>query len=272
MAGVRETAKDMAHRGDDHPWVRTVARLGMVAYGVVNLLIGWLALQLALGDRSGSASSDGALHQLAQQPLGMALVWGVAVGMLLLVVWRVLEVVVDHEWGSGIKALLYLAIGISAVNIALSSGSGSGGGSGGSGGGGGTDSWTRQLMQLPGGQLLVGAVGLAIIGYAAVQVHKGWTEKFREDLQAEATSGDLGSAYLTLGKVGYVAKGVAVALVGGLFVWAAVEHSAQKSGGLDVALQTVLRAPFGPVLLGVIALGIVCYGVFCLARAKHLDT
>ena len=47
---------------------------------------------------------------------------------------------------------------------------------------------------------------------------------------------------------------------------------AKKSGGLDVALQTVLEAPFGPVLLGAIALGIISYGVFCLARAKHLST
>lgn len=261
MGAVGGAAQDLARRGDDHPWVRTVARLGMVAYGVVNLLIGWLALQLALGDRSGSADSSGALHELAKQPLGATLVWAVALGMLLLVVWRVLEVAVDHEWGAGIKALLYAAIGLSAINIALGNGSK-----------GGTDSWTAQLMQLPGGQLLVGAVGLGIIGYGLHQLHKGWTEGFRDDLVVGATDGDVGSAYVVLGKVGYIAKGVAVGIIGGLFVWAAIEHSAKKSGGLDVALQTVLEAPFGPVLLGAIALGILCYGVFCLARAKHLST
>lgn len=261
MGAVRETANDVARDGDDHPWVRTAARLGMVAYGVVNLLIGWLALQLALGDQSGQASSSGALHELAQQPLGAVLVWAVAVGMLLLVVWRTIEVVVDHEWGSGLKALIYTAIGISAVQVAVGNGSK-----------GGTDSWTAELMSVTGGQLLVGAVGLGIIGYGLVQVHKGWTEKFREDLEAEATTGDLGSAYVWLGKVGYIAKGLAIGIVGGLFVWAAVEHEAKKSGGLDVALQTVLDAPAGPFLLGAMALGIICYGVFSLARAKHLST
>ncbi|CAM3610407.1 DUF1206 domain-containing protein [Nocardioides marinus] len=261
MGAIKQSAGDVAHRGDDHPWVRHAARVGMAAYGLVNLLIGWLALQLAFGDQSGKADSSGALHELATQPMGAALVWGVAVGMLLLVIWRVVEVVFDHEWGAAVKAALYAAIGVSAIQVAIGDGSK-----------GGTDSWTAQLMGLPGGRLIVGAVGAAIIGYGLKQVHKGWTEGFREDLEAEGQRGDLGSAYVTLGKIGYLAKGVAVGVVGGLFVWAAWEHQAKKSGGLDVALQTVLDAPAGPVLLFVIAVGILCYGAFCLARAKHLDT
>ena len=115
MGAIKESVGEVAHRGDDHPWVRHAARAGMAAYGVVNLLIGWLALQLALGDQSGKADSSGALHELAKQPLGAALVWAVAVGMLLLVVWRTVEVVVDHEWGAGVKAVIYAAIGVSAI-------------------------------------------------------------------------------------------------------------------------------------------------------------
>ena len=44
------------------------------------------------GDKEDSASNSGALHYLAQQPLGGVLVWLIAVGMFLLVVWRLLEV------------------------------------------------------------------------------------------------------------------------------------------------------------------------------------
>ena len=54
--------------------------IGLVAYGVVHLLIGWLAIQLALGDHSESASTKGAMSELAQQPFGEVLVWAVAVG------------------------------------------------------------------------------------------------------------------------------------------------------------------------------------------------
>jgi Domain of Unknown Function (DUF1206) len=76
---------------------------------------------------------------------------------------------------------------------------------------------------------------------------------------------------VTMGKVGYIAKGIAIGLVGGLFVYAAITHNAKKSGGLDQALQKVLEFPFGQVLLIAIGLGIAAYGVFCFARAKHLS-
>ncbi len=66
-------------------------------------------------------------------------------------------------------------------------------------------------MDLPGGQLIVGAVGLAIIGYGVSLVVRGWTEKFREHLDAQGQSGKDGSAYVMLGKVGYIAKGIAIA-------------------------------------------------------------
>ena len=62
-----------------------------------------------------------------------------------------------------------------------------------------------------------------------------------------------------------------LAIVGGLFCYAAITHNAKKSGGLDQALQTVLEQPFGQAMLVAIALGIAAYGVFCFARAKHLS-
>ena len=77
-----------------------------------------------------------------------------------------------------------------------------------------------------------------------------WTEKFREHLDAEGQSGEAGQAYIWFGKAGYSAKGVAFAIVGGLFVYAAVTHDAKKSGGLDQALHKVLQQPFGQLLLG----------------------
>ena len=48
-----------------------------------------------------------------------------------------------------------------------------------------------------------------MIGYGVSLIWRGLTEGYREHLEAEGKSGDLGQAYLLLGKVGYVAKGVA---------------------------------------------------------------
>lgn len=273
MGEKTKRAERAGDQVDDSEWFERAIRAGLVAYGVVHLLIAWLALQLAFGDKSGSASSKGAMQQLAEQPFGTVLLWLVAVGMLILVLWKLLDAWKGHDDEDDdklkmakkgfdvLKAVIYGSIGFSALKAAIGSGSS---------GKGGTDSTTATIMNWPGGQILVGLIGLAIIGYGANQVRTAYTEKFREKIGAGGMSGQAGRAYEIFGKVGYTAKGLAIAIVGGLFLYAAATHEAKKSGGLDQALKTVLEQPFGPFLLGIIALGIGCYGLFCFARARHL--
>jgi len=256
----------------DSDWIDWVARAGLVAYGVVYVLIGWLALQLAWGDRSGKPSSSGALRELAQQPFGEILLWIVSIGMFLLALWQLIEAGFGHRdedgkkrlakrLASAGKAIVYIVIGYSGVKIAIGSGSS----------GKGEETFTAKLMNLPAGQVLVAAVGLAIIGFGIFQLYRAWTEGFADKLDGEGRSGKSGTAYIAFGKAGYTARGVAFAIVGGLFVYAAVTHDAKKSGGLDQALFEVLDQPFGPVLLTLVALGLVCFGLFTFAQARHLS-
>ena len=254
--------------------VDSMASAGLVAYGVVHLLIGWLAVQLALGDREGGASSTGAVKQLAQQPFGMVLVWALAVGLVLLTIWRLVEAALGyrdeddpkrlgHRLLSAGRAVVYAAIAVSAVSVATGSSSG--------GGGGGTDSMTASLMDNPGGQLLVGAVGVGIVAAGVGLLVSAWRESYLDNLDAKGRSGRTGTTYRWLGRAGHLAKGLAYMVVGGLFLYAAATHEAKKSGGLDQALRTVLEQPFGPVLLTAIGLGFAAYGLFCFAQARHLD-
>lgn len=272
-----------ANRAEQSDVLDIAVRAGLVAYGVVHLLIAWLGIQIAFGESGKDASSSGAMQTLAQQPLGEVLVWAVAIGLVVLVIWRLLEAWHDYQSEDGkeqalkpvgklIKAVIYGAIAVSAFQVATASGGGGGGKGGGKGGGGGssTDGYTAQLMQMTAGQLLVGAVGVAVIGYACYLAYRGWTEKFLDDL--DGTHGpEAGKAYTWIGKVGHLAKGAAIAVIGGLFVWAAITHDPKKSGGLDQALQEMRDQPFGQVLLIVVALGIACYGLFAFARARHLS-
>lgn len=71
------------------------------------------------------------------------------------------------------------------------------------------------------------------------------------------------------GEVGYIAKGIALAVVGVLFLTAAAQNSARKATGLDGALRTLREQPFGPWLLSAVALGIATYGVYSFARARY---
>ena len=242
---------------------------------MVHLVLGWLAVQLALGDREGSASTSGAVEKLSQQPFGGVLVWAVAVGMFLLVVWQAIEAVVGHEdedddktkirkkVTSGAKAVLYAVIGVSAVRAATGSSSG--------GGEKQTDSMTAELMDLPGGQVLVGLVAIGILVVAGFLVHRGVTDGFLKKLDGGGRGGKDGAAYTWAGRVGYVAKGLALAVVGVLFGYAAITHESKKGGGLDQALSKVLDQPFGPALVAAMGVGFACYGVFCFAWARHFN-
>jgi hypothetical protein len=274
MSSITRQAGDLGRQAERSDWTDRLGRVGLVAYGVVHLMVAWLALQLALGHHGKNASQQGAVQKLAHEPYGEVLVWALAVGMFALAVWQGVEGAAGHRSHDGFsrvwrrvaslgKAVVYTAIGISAVHAATGSSSSSKKSS--------TDSWTARLMRLPAGQLIVGAVGVAIIGIGVYLVRKAWTEGFAKQLDAEGRSGSTGRALLVFGKAGYTAKGVAFAVVGALFVWAAASQDPRKSGGLDQALHKVLQQPFGPVLLVAIALGLACFGIFCFARSWHFS-
>jgi hypothetical protein len=265
-----EVAAD-ARKVDRSPWLDRAARLGLVMYGVVHLIIAGTALQLAFGDRSGKASQQGAFSQLSGSTLGDAALVLVACGLAGLVVWQLLEASIGHRREDGTKRLLkrlgsvgkavvYGVLAVSATQKVVSSSSGTK-----------TDSVTARLMSAPGGQLLVGLVGVGIVAVGAFLVFRGVTGRFTQDLDGQARSGQRRQPIVLLGTVGYPGKGIALAAVGVLFLVAAVQHQPKESGGLDVALQELLGQPFGVVLVVGVALGIGCFGLYCLAWARHLD-
>jgi hypothetical protein len=262
----------VGHEARHSDWLDHAVRVGLVAYGIVHLMIAWLAVRLAFGSSSGSASSKGALHELASTSLGRMSLYVVAGGLFALAAWQLLEALFGHRAEDGhkrtfkrvvsaVKVIIYGGLGVSALKVAIGASSKSSG----------TDGPTAKLMSMPGGPLIVAAVGVVLFVVAGFLAHRGYAEKFLKKLDGSGRTGADGKTYRWFGTVGYIAKGVALAIIGGLFVWAAVSHDPQKSGGLDQALHKLAAAPFGPLLLVVVAAGIACYGLFCFAWAKHLS-
>lgn len=271
-AAKADQLEDSARDAKDSEALHHATRAGLVAYGVVHLLIGWLALQLAFGQSDGTADNQGALRTLAGTPVGRPLLWVVALGFLALVIWQLAEAALGHEDSdepkrtakrvlSVGKALVYGAIGVSAAKIA-SGGSSSGDGS--------KETFTAKLMEQPAGTVLVAVVGIGIVIGGIALAAIGYTKHFEKQLQAGATSGDSGTAIVTIGRIGYTAKGIAFVILGVLFVAAAIEHDPDKSGGLDDALKTLSDQPYGHVLLAIVGLGIACFGLYCFARARYM--
>ncbi|TCO46929.1 uncharacterized protein DUF1206 [Kribbella antiqua] len=237
-------------------WYGVAITLGLIAYGVVHLLIAWIALQLAWGKSPKDASQQGALEELAGNPLGRVLLWIVAIGLFALVIWRLLELGygeldLEHKLSAVGRGIVYLVLGISAVRVAT----GSGGSSTGE-----QRTLSARLMAHGAGRVLIVGVGVAIIAIGVRQIHNAVTKKFTEDLTLGVTE-----VTILLGRIGYAAKGIAFLIVGALFGWAAIDYDPQKAGGLDTALRTIKEQPFGPVLLTILALGIVAFGVYSFA-------
>jgi hypothetical protein len=252
-----------------------LARVGLIAYGIVHLLIAWLALQLAWGGGGGEADQSGAMSTLADQPFGKPLLWVLAIGLLALTLWQLAELfrLVPRLKGTGeakkkavtgtvksvSKAVVYLVLAATAVKFAVGSGKSS----------------SEQQQQTvagvfswPGGRFLVGIAALVLIGVGAYHVRKGFNKHFMKEIDtSQATAGQRRTVE-RLGQVGYPAKGIALALVGGLLGWAAITFDPEKASGLDGAMRTLLDAPFGKFLLTVVALGIAAFGVFAFFRAR----
>ena len=270
--GMANKAEQVGRRADNSEWFDRAVRFGLVVYGVVYLVFAWLGIQLALGDQEGTATTKGAVAELAEQPFGTFLIVLVAVGMFLLVLWRLFDLFFGHFEDDGLdlwkhrasdllKAVIYGSICWAAVSVLLHSG----------GGGSGAKDFSATILGLPGGQLWLALIGGAVIAYGLSQLYLAWNEKHQKKLATEGKTGEAGRAYLLFGRIGYVAKGIAVGLVGVLFIYAAFTQDPEKSGSTDKALHKVLQQPFGPWLLGALSIGIACYGLFQFARARHLS-
>jgi hypothetical protein len=274
--GTAGSALGAAHQAGDSDGLEHLARVGLIAYGVVHVLVAWLALQLAWGSGGESADQSGAMATLAESPLGKPLLWVVAVGLIALAVWQAAEVLRwRHGWSASgkartravkksgkaiVKAVIYAALAVLAIRFAT--------------GGGRSSSQEQQqttagVFDWPAGRWLVGAAGLVLIGVGAYHVYKGATRRFLKEIDTTECSPAAARLVTRLGQIGFPGKGVALAVVGGLLVYAAITFDPSKAQGLDGALHTILQLPFGQILLTLVALGIAAFGAFCFVRARY---
>ena len=264
-------ADSKAQQVGDSASLAVLARVGLIAYGVVHLLIGWLALKLAWGaSASKSADVSGALRTLADEPFGKIVLGLVAVGMVALALWQASEAIwgyrncegakrVREQVTSGAKAVFYAALGVRAASVAF-----------------GWGSWDSQSQQTtsgvlawPAGWVIVVVTGLIIIGVGVAGVVKGVKKSFTEEIDTSSMSPVARKGVARLGQVGYIAKGVALGVVGGLLSYAALTFEQQKAPGLDGALQTILAQPLGRFLLTAVALGFLAFGLFALLESRY---
>lgn len=271
MSETADKAEGKAQEVADSRGLEVLARAGLVSYGVVHLLVGWLALQVAWSGSGENADQSGALSQLAEQPFGPVILWLVAVGLVALALWQAAEAIwgvsendkkkrVRKQVTAGGKAVLYLLLGISAARFAMGSGQSSSQSQ---------QSTTQGVLGWPGGQFIVAVAALVIIAIGAANAYRGVSKKFLREIDTGAIPAKAQQVIIRLGQVGFVAKGIALAVVGLLLGYAALTFDPDKATGLDGAMRTIADQPFGKFLLTAIALGFVAFGLFAFAQARY---
>ncbi|TMF41456.1 MAG: DUF1206 domain-containing protein [Chloroflexi bacterium] len=268
-------AKYAADRAASSKWVTWLARLGYAAKGVVYLIIGGLAAKLAIGQGGATTDQRGALQTIYEQPFGKFLLAVVAIGLLGFALWSFIQAIYDTEGkGRDAKGIIarigYAAVGVAYAALAfgayqLVAGTGNVGQSSTTS----TQDWTTTLLKLPAGVALVVIVGLVVLGVALYLFAKAYTAKFQRRLNLAGVSAQLRKFVIFLGRFGYGALGVVFTIVGFFLIVAAIQFNPQKAKGLDTALRELLRLPFGPLLLGIVALGLIAYGVYSFAEARY---
>ena len=252
--------------------IKALARLGFAAIGVVYLLMGTLALLAALGQRAGARTDkEEAVQRLQEVPGGSVLLGLIAVGLLGYIVWRFTQAIRDTEdKGSGAKGLgtrlwfaasglFYSGLALYAGRLALQGRAEKGGDA--------PQSLTAKVLGWPGGDWLILAVGVVVIGIGLFQVYRAFSGRFKSDVDASSLSGTQQRLVYRAAQVGMTARGIVVALIGYFLVQAGQQSRAGAVGSTDEAFD--LLAAMGPAALGAVAAGLVAYGLYMLVQAMY---
>jgi hypothetical protein len=249
--------------------VELLGRVGLASYGLVHILIGVIAVQIAVSG-GGQADQQGALSTLAGEPYGIAMIVVLVLGLVAFGIWQAFAAAIGYRWASGWArtqrriaaggtAVAVFAVALIGVQLLFTGSSGSSSGS--------SQQATAGLLALPAGQVLVGVVGLVVLVMAGGTAWTGLRGSFAEDLDWTRLPDRLRQPVYWLGIGGHVLRAVAFAIMGVLFGVAAVLANPAWAGGIDAALKALASQPFGPLLLLAVALGFVAYGLYCFADA-----
>jgi len=245
-----------------------MARAGLVARGIIYILIGWIAILVAAGHSSREADQGGALQLLAGKPYGMASLWLLGIGFACYALWRFSEAafgVTGEGNGAGprlkslFRGLVYA--GFAYLTFQVISGAHSSEATK-------QQDVTASVMHHAGGRWLVGIVGLIIVIAGVALIAQGIRHKFMKQLQTSQMSARTRRTVELLGMIGTTARGVVFALAGALVIDAAVTYNPSKAGGVDKALLTLRDQPFGGFLLGLAAAGLIIFGIYGLCEAR----
>ncbi|HEY1112380.1 MAG TPA: DUF1206 domain-containing protein [Chitinophagaceae bacterium] len=253
--------------------ITRIARAGLIAKGIVYVLLGMLAFMAAFeigGQTTGGADRAGVFGMLKDMPAGTTLLALVAIGLVCYAAWRGIQAFGPGHRGGEPKAgkralyffsgLAYLSVALTAGRLALYNEQDNGGSN---------QQLASRLLEQSYGQWLLGIAALIMAAVGIYQLYYGLSEKYRKHVQGLSLSTPASSLLLRSGKIGYVARGVVWLVIAWLLLKAALSANAAKAGDTAQAFQFVESSTAGSLLLGALGVGLAAYGVFNFIRARY---
>lgn len=248
-----------------------LARAGYAARGIVYMIIGWLAIESAIGSGGSTTGSKGALRELLAQPGGQIALLAIVVGLFGYAIWRFVQSYFDaDEHGTDAKglairaglmgsAISHVLLAIYAITLLVGTFAGPS-----DSGNSSAQGWTAELLSQPFGQWLVGIVGAIVLTVGIAHIVKAWKTKFERFL-------DMTEQQLKIGRpiaiFGLVARGFVFVVIGGFFITAAYKADPDQAKSLGESLAVLQQSAFGPWLFGFVAFGLFAFGLYSCMEA-----
>jgi hypothetical protein len=269
--GRTRRARYAGRRAARSRYLGLAARAGFAARGVLYVIIGCLALEMAFGHSSNQADSAGAVRLVASTSIGLVALWLLAAGFVGLALWRLSEAIYggpgpgERKASSRLaalgKAVVYGALAFTIVKYAIGAGAPK------SSNQQSTD-LTASVMHHPGGQIVVVAAGFALVVGGAYVAYTSWRQDFLKQLNMAGASQRARRIVRWLGQAGGIARGAVFAAVGVFLIVAGAKSQPDQAKGVDAALRAFAQTPLGPWLLVIVALGLVTFGLFSCCEAR----
>jgi hypothetical protein len=252
-----------------------LARAGFLVKGVLYLVVGALALQVAANIGGRMTGARGAFTTVLAQPYGRTLLLAAAIGLFGYAAWRILQGLVDpdrlgNSWRGlamrvsfVVRGLLHAALGLQAFRLYQ----------GLSASGTSERAVAREAFQWPFGDWLVVLAGLGLMGFAVQQFYAAATGRLERGLDVARMRREAGEWAVSLGRFGVAARALVFALLGWGIVVAGWLRDASEVGSTASSLRILASQPGGRGrwLLGITAAGFVAYGVYQILHARYLQ-
>lgn len=248
-----------------------LARAGLAARGAMYVLVGIIAVQIAVEGSRQQADRTGAVRLVASTPFGSLLLWLVVIGFAGMTLWRLSEAL----WGSNeaggrkaskrlanlARAVFYAVVTYGILKYALGVGQPSS-----------SDTQSQDLtaaaLRHQGGQVVVAIAGILVVVAGLCIMYRAFTLKFLKHMRLGSTSARTQKVVRRLGQIGGMARGFVFGTIGVFLIVAAKDANPRQAKGIDSALRALAHTPLGPWLLIVVALGLVTFGVYSWCEAR----